>query len=85
MLYLCAYLGICIYSTADRLGLFNCMSVARNLPKSVFLCTKQFIFSSSNNETFGRQKNKYLMGHNLHQKGINPCSIHNRYVHIDVF
>ena len=46
-------------SKADRFGLFNCMSVARNLPKSVLLWTKQFIFSSSYNETFGRQNKKY--------------------------
>ena len=45
--------------TADRFGLFNCMSVARKLQKSVLLCTKQFIFSSCYNEIFGRQKNKY--------------------------
>ena len=61
------------------------MSVARNLPKSVLLCTKQFIFSSSHNETFGRQNQNFEMGHiRIPKKGINPCSIHYRYVDIDV-
>ena len=74
--------------TADRFGLFNCVSVVRNLPKSVLLRTKQYIFSSSYNETFGRQNQKYYMGHIRIPKRCQPLFIHYtdyRYVHIDVF
>ena len=53
------------------------MSVVRNLPKSVLLCTKQFIFSSSYNETFGKTKSEVLNGPHSYTKKV---LIHVQYI-----
>ena len=72
-------------STSDRFGLFNCMSVAGNLPKSVLLWTKQFIFHLVIMKHLEGKIRSTKWATFVYQKGINPCSIHYRYVHTDVY